>query len=169
MPSTVALRTGEPVMNQIVGVKRPDGGVQWLRVNARPTRSTPTGEQEVVASFVDITAEENHKRELEEARTLLRDVIETIPDAVVAFDSNDRLIMCNQAYRSNYADTAPAIEDGVTFREMLMHGLDIGLYADAGDTPEKTGTLVKAAIGIVSKSQVYLGGKTHRWSMGSNS
>ncbi|WP_420337268.1 EAL domain-containing protein [Roseibium sp.] len=137
MPSTVALRTREPVMNQIVGIKRPDGGVQWLRVNARPTRSTPTGDQEVVASFVDITAEENHKRELEEARTLLRDVIETIPDAVVAFDSNDRLIMCNQAYRSNYADTAPAIEDGVTFREMLMHGLDIGLYADAGDTAEK--------------------------------
>jgi PAS domain-containing protein len=138
MPSTVALRTGEPVIE-------PD---RWGQA-PRWWRAVAEGE---CAGRRDLRRRESKKwwpvlwtsqlrktisASLKRRRTLLRDVIETIPDAVVAFDSHDRLIMCNHAYRSNYADTAPAIEDGVTFREMLMHGLDIGLYADAGDTPEQ--------------------------------
>lgn len=53
-PSMVALRTGQPVYDVVMGVRRPTGELTWMVVNAVPfglSRSRPT----VVASFHDIT------------------------------------------------------------------------------------------------------------------
>lgn len=137
MPSTVTLHTGQPVRNQIVGVRRPDGDIQWLRVNTRLTSPAPTADRQVVASFIDITAEEAHKQQLEETKALLHDIIETIPDAVVAFDRSDRLIVCNRAFRDHYRGTSRTFRATMTFEEMLIDGLEIGLYPDAGETEEE--------------------------------
>ncbi|KFE62400.1 PAS domain-containing sensor histidine kinase [Hyalangium minutum] len=55
-PAMVALRTGEPVRNVIMGVDLPDGSRVWLSVNAQPVRRSSSKPPEmVVVSFFDMT------------------------------------------------------------------------------------------------------------------
>nr|WP_153869905.1 MULTISPECIES: ATP-binding protein [Myxococcaceae] len=55
-PPMVALRTGQPVLGRVMGVRGAEGRTVWLSVNAQPLFAedgrTPTG---VVSSFVDVT------------------------------------------------------------------------------------------------------------------
>ncbi|GGB43918.1 hypothetical protein GCM10011316_14860 [Roseibium aquae] len=134
MPSSIALSTGEKVENQMVGVRKPNGAVQWLRVNAQISGASATHDREVVASFVDVTEEENQKREREATRTLLKEVIETIPDGVAAFDETDRLILFNEAFRQYYLNSDVKLRTGMRFRDIIEKGLQAGFYADAGET-----------------------------------
>ncbi|THD85744.1 response regulator [Aliigemmobacter aestuarii] len=57
--------------------------------------------------------------------------IEAIPDGFVLFDREDRLITCNQRYREIYPESAPAIQPGTRFEDILRHGLSQGQYAEA--------------------------------------
>ncbi|MEO0383007.1 MAG: diguanylate cyclase [Pseudomonadota bacterium] len=93
----------------------------------------------LVGAFQDIT-----KRKMEEdilrgevsqrhnAEQLLRDILETLPDAVAAYDEEDRLIVCNSAYLNTYAASAEAITPGATFESIIRFGLARGQYSDAG-------------------------------------
>jgi signal transduction histidine kinase/DNA-binding response OmpR family regulator len=49
--------------------------------------------------------------------------IDVLPDGFVLFDREERLLTCNQRYREMFPDSAPAIQPGVTFEELLRHGL----------------------------------------------
>ncbi|MDZ7906248.1 MAG: PAS-domain containing protein [Cypionkella sp.] len=57
--------------------------------------------------------------------------IEAIPDGFVLYDREERLVTCNQRYRDIYADSAPYMEVGVTFEDLLRHGLAAGAHPDA--------------------------------------
>ncbi|OGB06313.1 MAG: hypothetical protein A3E25_00180 [Burkholderiales bacterium RIFCSPHIGHO2_12_FULL_69_20] len=62
-PAMVALRTGQPVSNVVMGVSVPDRGHAWLLVNATPLVRQGVV-QEVYASFEDITERVLMSREL---------------------------------------------------------------------------------------------------------
>jgi signal transduction histidine kinase/DNA-binding response OmpR family regulator len=49
--------------------------------------------------------------------------IDVLPDGFVLFDREERLLTCNQRYREMFPDSAPAMQPGVTFEELLRHGL----------------------------------------------
>jgi PAS domain S-box-containing protein len=49
-PSVDALRTGRPQRPRVIGLPRPDGGVRWVRVSARPIGRS------VLTSMLDVTA-----------------------------------------------------------------------------------------------------------------
>ena len=49
--------------------------------------------------------------------------IDVLPDAFVLFDREERLLACNQRYREMFPDSAPIMQPGVTFEELLRHGL----------------------------------------------
>ena len=57
--------------------------------------------------------------------------IEAIPDGFVLFDREDRLLTCNQRYRDIFAVSAPAIQPGAKFEDILRFGLAHGQHADA--------------------------------------
>lgn len=57
--------------------------------------------------------------------------IEAIPDGFVLFDREDRLITCNQRYRDIYPESAPAMQPGTRFEDILRYGLERGQYAEA--------------------------------------
>ncbi|RGP38097.1 hybrid sensor histidine kinase/response regulator [Pseudotabrizicola alkalilacus] len=57
--------------------------------------------------------------------------IEAIPDGFVLFDREDRLLTCNQRYRDLHAESAEILRPGVTFEDILRHGLARGKYAEA--------------------------------------
>ncbi|MEO8244917.1 MAG: PAS-domain containing protein, partial [bacterium] len=57
--------------------------------------------------------------------------IEAIPDGFVLFDREDRLLTCNQRYRDLYAASAPAIQPGASFEDILRYGLAHDQYLAA--------------------------------------
>ena len=69
-PSMVCLATGEPVLNFVLGVHLPTGGLRWLSINSLPIFDK-VGEPPTltVTSFIDVT-------ELRERETELRDAVE---------------------------------------------------------------------------------------------
>ena len=52
--------------------------------------------------------------------------IDALPDAFVLFDREERLLTCNKRYRELFPDSAPVMQPGVTFEELLRHGLRNG-------------------------------------------
>ena len=55
-PSMVTLRTGEPQLNVVMGVRRPSGERRWLSINSAPVSSGDGGVlSSVVTTFHDIT------------------------------------------------------------------------------------------------------------------
>ncbi|WP_094461990.1 putative bifunctional diguanylate cyclase/phosphodiesterase [Pannonibacter phragmitetus] len=77
------------------------------------------------------------QNEADQARALLDDVLESIPDALAAYNSEDRLILFNAAYKDLYSYSAPAIRLGEKFETILRYGLEAGQYLDAGTAPEE--------------------------------
>ncbi|MDP3198170.1 response regulator [Tabrizicola sp.] len=49
--------------------------------------------------------------------------IDVLPDGFVLFDREERLLACNQRYREMFPDSAPLIQPGVSFEDLLRHGL----------------------------------------------
>ena len=57
--------------------------------------------------------------------------IEALPDGFVLFDREERLLTCNQRYRDTYPETAPAMQPGAKFEDILRYGLERGQHRDA--------------------------------------
>ena len=57
LPALVTLRTGNPTIDQVLGLERADQPTRWLRVNARPLAVSGDPRLHAVTSFADITAE----------------------------------------------------------------------------------------------------------------
>ncbi|MDZ4087073.1 MAG: response regulator [Tabrizicola sp.] len=57
--------------------------------------------------------------------------IDVLPDGFVLFDREERLLACNQRYRELFPDSAPIIQPGVTFEDLLRHGLKHSHVPDA--------------------------------------
>jgi diguanylate cyclase (GGDEF)-like protein/PAS domain S-box-containing protein len=70
-PSVVAMRTGEPQREQIMGVQNPQGDVRWLAVNAVPLYDPYGVMTGAVCSFDDITSRRAADAALRDARRRL--------------------------------------------------------------------------------------------------
>ena len=60
------------------------------------------------------------------AETLLRDAVESISEGFVIYDEDERLVLCNEAYRKLYPATAPLMVPGAPFEDMLRSGVAAG-------------------------------------------
>lgn len=129
-PASVALQTGQPQRQALIGLKKPDEADVWMSVNSVPMIG-PAGEVEsVVTSITDVTDRLKSKQMLAEATA-------AIPEGFTIFDQNDRLAAFNDAYRQTYAAMAPAIKLGVTFAELLAYGVEHGQFPDSGETADE--------------------------------
>ncbi|RAU20054.1 hypothetical protein CU669_20475 [Paramagnetospirillum kuznetsovii] len=84
-----------------------------------------------VVVFRDINDRHALEDDLRRAELLLRSAIDTIDEAFVIYDADDRLFMCNERYRATYAASAPALEVGNTFEAILRYGLEHRQYIQA--------------------------------------
>jgi len=79
----------------------------------------------------DVTIHKNAQQKLEQARLLLHSAIDTVGEAFVIYDENDRLVFCNERFREVYRTSAPMIDIGRTFEEFLRYGAQHGQYKAA--------------------------------------
>ena len=103
---------------------RPDGTV--LEVHGAPM---PNGG--FVTTYTDITARRNAEAAVQRSWELLRGAIDTIDEAFVLFDPQDRVLFCNDKCRQLYATSADLIEPGRSFEEIIRVGAERGQYPAA--------------------------------------
>lgn len=68
-PSMVALATGQPQRDVVMGLRHETAGIHWLSINSEPLfRGNDVKPYAVVVSFVDVTDRKNHQQYLREAK-----------------------------------------------------------------------------------------------------
>ncbi len=75
--------------------------------------------------------------ELSRARTQLTEAIESISEGFVLFDNDDRMVLCNDKYKTIFTDVRDAIVTGVRFEDILRAAITKAPPPDAVADPEK--------------------------------
>lgn len=57
--------------------------------------------------------------------------VQEMPDGFVLYDSDGRLLMCNETYRHLYAKSAPAMVPGAYFEDIMRYGVERGQIPEA--------------------------------------
>jgi PAS domain S-box-containing protein len=116
LPSAVALRTGRPVRNFVVGLRAqrieepvcgthaeplsagrcPLSSVRWLLVSAMPLGQGPAG---AVTTFADITAYRQAQEEIRLSEEKYRGLMESLPLLIVRLNCEGRVTYANPAAR----------------------------------------------------------------------
>ncbi len=61
----------------------------------------------------------------------MKTAFESIPDGVVVYDRDERMVMCNQRYQEIYDVTAPVVVPGARLEDILRYGVMQGQIAEA--------------------------------------
>jgi PAS domain S-box-containing protein len=129
-PSMVALRTGKPQLNVVMGVHRPDGVQSWLLVNSHPLfHSDDDQPYAVVASFTDVTGQRELERELRLQKTLLECQSEASLDGILVVSYDREWLYWNKRMASMWN-----FDDTVLTARSSFHGLPF--IADQTTNPE---------------------------------
>ncbi|HWO12891.1 MAG TPA: ATP-binding protein, partial [Polyangiaceae bacterium] len=90
------------------------------------------GQELFSASIRDITERRRHESEVRRMQGQLLSAVESIQGAFALFDSADRLVLCNGAYRQTVGNGASGELVGRHFRELVAESVDRGVF-DLGD------------------------------------
>ncbi|MCY0147026.1 PAS domain S-box protein [Hoeflea sp. G2-23] len=100
----------------------------------------------VVALVRDLTDIMAAQVEQLQAEKTLKLALAAISEGFVIFDAEDRLFLCNDAYRDIYKLSAPALQPGQSLESILRYGLERGQYPDAGVTTQEHEAWLKARL-----------------------
>ena len=96
-----AADNGQNVISQDVRIQHKDGGWRWMQVRGERVLDR-RGNVKLVGIAMDVTNE----RQAEAARVQddkrLREAVESLSEAFVIWDRHDRLVLCNEKYRTLY-------------------------------------------------------------------
>lgn len=104
----------------------------WLRVRCELTNSQESGSPHLIGIAVDITEQKSLAEKTVEADLRLRDAIETIPEAFVLWDAEDRLVLCNSHFQKLHQLPDSAVAPGTAFETVARVG-----RMPAGRPPKK--------------------------------
>jgi PAS domain S-box-containing protein len=132
---------------------RADGGIRWISAHA--FNLAPSGHEgaRVVGFHADITAKKQVEAELQTARDQLSAAIESIHEGVALYDDNDKLVLCNEAYRRDGAGFTNIIP-GVSFEDMVRDAYRHGYYGQfcQGTSEDET---VAMRVGLHREHKVF--------------
>ena len=73
----------------------------------------------------------------EQAEGRLWSILNTMPDGFVLYDADDRIIVANDAFRDFHAPVSDKIRPGISFEELLRHGMNADMWDYEGKDPER--------------------------------
>lgn len=102
-PSMVALRTGIHQKDVLMGIYKPNAGLSWITINAKPLFSSVSGSVDgVVVTFHDITSRKRVQDALAANEALLQQLIRHTPAAIAMLDVHMRYLHVSDAWIADY-------------------------------------------------------------------
>ncbi len=108
-----------------------DGTLFWADTVIAPFRGVDGEIEKYVCIRHDVTARHHAETRAAQQEQLLRGAIDTIDEAFVLFDAEDKLVYCNDRYRQLYVTSADLLVPGVTFEHLAREGVVRGQYLAA--------------------------------------
>ncbi|MDP1581795.1 MAG: PAS-domain containing protein, partial [Bradyrhizobium sp.] len=94
----------------------------WLRVRCELSRGETDAGLHLIGIAVDITEQKSLAERTVEADLRLRDAIETIPEAFVLWDAEDRLVLCNSHFQRLHRLPDTAVTPGTSYETVIEVG-----------------------------------------------
>jgi two-component system, cell cycle sensor histidine kinase PleC len=98
------------------------GNWVWLRARCELVRQPGEPGPHLIGIAVDITEQKTLVEKTVEADLRLRDAIETIPEAFVVWDAQNRLVLCNSNFQELHNLPDAAIEAGASYEAVVAAG-----------------------------------------------
>jgi two-component system cell cycle sensor histidine kinase PleC len=98
------------------------GNWVWLRARCELVQQCGDSGPHLIGIAVDITEQKTLVEKTVEADLRLRDAIETIPEAFVVWDAQNRLVLCNSNFQELHNLPDEAIEAGASYEAVVAAG-----------------------------------------------
>jgi two-component system cell cycle sensor histidine kinase PleC len=99
-----------------------DGKWIWLRARCELVHQAGDPAPHLIGIAVDVTEQKTLLEKTAEADLRLRDAIETIPEAFVVWDAQNRLVLCNSNFQDLHALPRAALEAGASYESVIAAG-----------------------------------------------
>ncbi len=94
----------------------------WLRVRCEMVRQPTEPGLHLIGIAVDVTEQKTLVEKTAAADVRLRDAIETIPEAFVLWDADNRLVLCNSNFQDLHNLADAAIAAGTSYEDVVAAG-----------------------------------------------
>ncbi len=122
-------------IDQTFRMQHSDGHWIWLQLRCELVAGQSDGSQHLIGIAIDVTEQKSLAQKSVEADVRLRDAIETIPEAFVLWDADDRLVLCNSHFQRLHKLPDSAVRPGTPYETVL----------EVGSMPEVRSRLADAA------------------------
>ncbi len=103
-------------------MRHADGRWLWLRARCELTRQENESGLHLIGIAVDITEQKSLVERTTAADVRLRDAIETIPEAFVLWDADNRLVLCNSNFQHLHHLPDAALVAGTSYEAIVAAG-----------------------------------------------
>jgi two-component system cell cycle sensor histidine kinase PleC len=103
-------------------MRHANGNWVWLRARCELVQQAGDGGPHLIGIAVDITEQKTLVERTVEADLRLRDAIETIPEAFVVWDAQNRLVLCNSNFQELHNLPDEAIQAGASYESVVAAG-----------------------------------------------
>jgi two-component system cell cycle sensor histidine kinase PleC len=103
-------------------MRHANGNWVWLRARCELVQQAGDSGPHLIGIAVDITEQKTLVERTVEADLRLRDAIETIPEAFVVWDAQNRLVLCNSNFQELHNLPDEAIEAGASYEAVVAAG-----------------------------------------------
>lgn len=109
-------------IDQAFRMRHADGHWVWLRARCELVRQRGEPGLHLIGIAVDITEQKSLVEKTVAADMRLRDAIETIPEAFVLWDADNRLVLCNSNFQELHNLPDEAIQVGASYESLAAVG-----------------------------------------------
>lgn len=109
-------------IDQTFRMQHSNGHWIWLQLRCELAQGQGDGCQHLIGIAIDVTEQKSLAQKTVEADVRLRDAIETIPEAFVLWDAEDRLVLCNSHFQSLHKLPDSAVTPGTSYETVLEVG-----------------------------------------------
>lgn len=134
-----ALRQQRPITCELLNATK-TGEKYWISMAIQPIHDARGALQGFMSVQTDITINRLHAQELElalasekAARAQLKSAVDIMQDALILFDADQKLVICNERYRALYPELADMLQPGFELRDILAEGVMKGVFGKAHD------------------------------------
>jgi two-component system, cell cycle sensor histidine kinase PleC len=103
-------------------MRHANGNWVWLRARCELVQQSGDGGPHLIGIAVDITEQKTLVERTVEADLRLRDAIETIPEAFVVWDAQNRLVLCNSNFQELHNLPDEGIKAGASYESVVAAG-----------------------------------------------